>query len=344
MHPEVKYSLLILLYAVKNYKIYNYSIQYIINIVYRNIVTILYIWVNQQDMLLSFNNNNKSSETTSNNTNILYKKEISKHISKHKKPLNDNELGYYLAGLIDGNSDFSKGYLIITYNIKDKSIAYWLKSQINYGSISNINNKNIIKYVISNTNGILKVLELINGKLKLESKYNEILNNVLLINHLKYDHFIMDKTNDFNNYWLSGFLDSYDLLKINIINNLLNIQIIHKDIYILNQIQYFLCNNNNNINNNGCIIRIVSPPLVLPMLKQGYTGGIDNNNNIYSLEITSLQLITNVISYLNKYPLLSYKYLNYVYFYKIYILIKNKAYLNEKGILKIKRYKDKMIN
>ena len=343
MHPEVKYSLLILLYAVKNYKIYNYSIQYIINIVYRNIVTILYIWVNQQDKLLLFNNNNnKSSETTSNNTNILYKKEISKHISKHKKPLNDNELGYYLAGLIDGNSDFSKGYLIITYNIKDKSIAYWLKSQINYGSISNINNKNIIKYVISNSKGILKVLELINGKLKLESKYNEILNNVLLINDLKYDNFIIDKTNDFNNYWLSGFLDSYDLLKINIINNVLNIQIIHKDIYILNKIQYFLCNNNNN--NNGCIISIVSPPLVLPMLKQGYTGGIDNNHNIYSLEIASLQLIKNVICYLNKYPLLSYKYLNYVYFYKIYILIKNKEYLNEKGILKIKRYKDKMIN
>ncbi|KAG0672711.1 hypothetical protein C6P42_003169, partial [Pichia californica] len=132
--------------------------------------------------LLSFRDglvelNNRSSETIRDNIKNLYREKITEHIPKHKKPINDKELGYYLAGLIDG----------IVENIKDKN---------------SINNE--LKLEITNIDGLVRILELINGKLKI--KYNEV-NNLLLSNklvnekyYLKNNEFINGKLNDMNNH------------------------------------------------------------------------------------------------------------------------------------------------
>ncbi len=369
-----------MLYAGKSIKIYNYSIQYIIYIIYiiyRNIVKILYIWDNQQETLLFINNNtpdfiinnkiggnnNGSSETIRNNINILYKEKISKHIPKHYKPLNNDQLGYYLAGLIDGDGNFNNqnGNLTIIYDLKDISSAYWLKDQIKYGSVIKIKNKNSIKYVISHSDGLIKILELINGKLKTKLKYNQVINNLLnknnLVNkkfYLKYDKFIMDKKDDFFNHWLSGFIDADGSLQIKIINKTpgfisngnnqgenknieirLKLQITQKEELILSKIRLFLCNILNNSKN-------------IQTIKGCYIGKYKHLNknkeeiSSYYLETTSFQLAKNVICYLNKYPLISYKYLNYLYFYKSYLLIQDKKHLTLEGQEKIKIYKDKM--
>lgn len=293
-------------------------------------------------------------------------KPISIHVPSKHKPLNENYLGYYLAGLIDGDGNFSnqKGYLTITYNIKDKSAAYWLKSQIGYGSISKFKNKNAIKYIISHPDGLLRVLELINNKIKTNNKYyqiiNYLLNNNKLVNYKfynKYDKFLKGNLNDFNNPWLSGFIDANGYFQINIINPpsgghikspinnfsnkpeiRLKLQIVQKEIDILNYIKLFLCNNppsgghnNNSINN-------------IKNLKGCYIGERKHNNDTisYYLETTSFEKSKNIIMYLDKYSLISYKYLNYLYFRKVYIIIQNKEYLTIEGINKIKDIKNKM--
>ena len=68
-----------------------------------------------------------------------------------------------------------------------------------------------------------------------------------------------------------------------------------------------------------------------------------------NLETVSLKLAKNIISYLSRYNLQSYKYLNYIYFYKIYLLKKNKLSFRElsndeieKSLLKIKEYISRM--
>lgn len=348
MHPEVDLSLLILLYAGKYSKIYNYSIQYIKK--YRNIVTKLYIWDNQQETLLNINNMG-SSETIRNNINIFNKKIISKHINNHKKPLNDKELGYYLAGLIDGDGHFNnqKGNLTICYDLKDKSAAYWLKNQLGYGSVLKIKNKNALKFVISHSDGLVKVLTLINAKLKLKSKYDQVIHNVLLNNTLVYQkyylnnsEFIIGNLDDFNNYWLAGFIDADGSLQVKLLNRKsdkyevrLKLQIAQKDELILKKIKTFLCGINNfNISKKsekGVYIG-----------KRNHT--LINNELTYSyyLETTSFSLAKNVICYLEKYSLQSYKYINYIYLYKIYLLIQDKKHLTLEGINKIKVFKEKM--
>lgn len=66
--------------------------------------------------------------------------------------------------------------------------------------------------VIYNFIGIKKVLDLINGKLRSESKLDQI--NRLLKNSkfknkfIDYIDFKLNLSNDFNNHWLSGFSDA----------------------------------------------------------------------------------------------------------------------------------------
>lgn len=312
-----------------------------------------------------------SSEFSSNRAS--HNKLISQHVPTKIKPLNNKQLGYYLAGLIDGDVHFDnqKGHLIIVYDIKDKSVAYWLKNQIGYGSINIIKNKNAIKYVISHSKGLFKILELINGKLKTHNKYDQIINNLLKNNILvnkyfynKYNKFIMGDLYDFNNHWLTGFIDADGSFQIKILERSnrklpeirLKLQITQKDKYILNYIKLFICKSNrppvhctggpshiNDINNlKGCYIgtRINNNNISQPGAM--HQVGEKDLNLYYYLETTSLNNNKFIINYLDKYHLISYKYLNYLYFRKTYLLIQNKDNLTNEDINKIKNYKNKM--
>jgi hypothetical protein len=57
-------------------------------------------------------------------------------------------------------------------------------------------------FIVSNKDGILKVLKLINGKLRTINKFNQVLNNILTYsNYLeKKLEFEINSTNDFNNH------------------------------------------------------------------------------------------------------------------------------------------------
>lgn len=121
---------------------------------------------NQQETYLI-----ESSET-------LCKKFVKQDISVHRPtfptPLvnfSTKDLGYYLAGLIEGDGYISpQNQIVIVFHLDDSSLAYSLKKIIKYGNIYKIKNKKAIKLVIANKLGVQKILELINGKLRLPHK------------------------------------------------------------------------------------------------------------------------------------------------------------------------------
>jgi hypothetical protein len=148
---------------------------------------------------------NGTSETLRNEvvTNSENLKQISKHVPKHLKPLNYDQLGHYLAGLIDGDGHFSNiQQLVIVFSSSDAFLAYYLKTTLGLGSVKKIKDKNAYVYIISNQKGITKVLNLINGKLRTNHRFNQVVKNVL--NDPKYRdiniNFTMNQSNDFNNH------------------------------------------------------------------------------------------------------------------------------------------------
>jgi hypothetical protein len=77
--------------------------------------------------------------------------------------------------LIDSDGSFTdvlvnQPNLTICFHIKDISLAYKVRSFLNYGTISKIKNKNACTYVLTNKFGFFKLLPLLNNKLKHQDK------------------------------------------------------------------------------------------------------------------------------------------------------------------------------
>lgn len=274
---------------------------------------------------------NGTSETLRNETVVYLDAElvkpISVHVSKHCKPVNDNQFGHYLAGLIDGYGHFSsKQQLVIVFHSLDASLAFYIKERLGFGNIKKVKDKNAFLLVIGAKKGLEKVIYLINGKIRTENKLNQVYNNIL--NHVNYTeiretiNFKLNSEKDFLNHWLAGFSDadaSFQIKAINRNNRIeirLNFQIDQKKDIILLLIKDFL----------------------------GGNIGYRKSQDTYYYGSTSFGSAKKVIKYFDRFHLLSSKHINYLKWRKAYLIIKNKDHLNNKGLNKIIKLKKAIKN
>ena len=250
--------------------------------------------------------------------NLENVKRVSDHVPKHLKPLNNEQLGHYLAGLIDGDGHFSKAQqLVITFSSPDAFLAYYLKERLGYGNVRKVKDKNAYLLIVSNKNGMLNVINLINGKLKTEHRFNQVVNNVL--SHTKYAdqniHFTIDSSKNFDNHWLAGFSDADASFQIKIIRRItrnkpeirLNFQIDQKSDLLLNIIKEYL----------------------------GGNIAYRKSQDTYYYGSTNFGSAKRVIEYFDRYHLQSRKHISYLRWRKVYRLIQDKQHLTDKGLSKI---------
>lgn len=262
------------------------------------------------------------NETIVNTTNI---KSISIHVPKHLKPINEDQFGHYLAGLIDGDGHFSnKQQLVIVFHSLDASLAYYIKDQIGFGKVKKVKDKNAFLLVVSNKKGLEKVISLINGKIRTENKFNQIINNILNQNNYiefrKKINFQCNSNTDLKNHWLAGFSDADASFQIKVLNRKkrvevrLNFQIDQKKDSILLLIKNFL----------------------------GGNIYYRKNQDTYYYGSTSYGSAKNVINYFDHFHLLSSKHINYLKWRKAYLILQNQDHLNKEGIEKIIKLKNTM--
>jgi LAGLIDADG endonuclease len=274
-------------------------------------------------------NKTGTSETLRNEIGVTTEKvkSVSVHVPTHLKPTNDTEFGHYLAGLIDGDGHFSsKQQLVIAFNSLDAPLAYYIKKRLGFGSIRKVKNKNAILLIISAKKGLEKVINLINGKIRTENKFNQIIKNIL--NHKNFTETVFSKTINLKlnldkileNHWLAGFIDADGSFQIKIIN--------HKD--------------RTEIRLNFQIDQKKEDILIL--IKEFFGGNVGHrqSQDTYYYGSTSFGSARKVINYFDHYHLLSSKHINYLKWRKVYIIIQNKEHLNKFGIekiIKLKKYK-----
>ena len=274
-------------------------------------------------------NENRTPETLRNETVTQLEdvNPISVHVRKHLRPLGDDKFGHYLAGLIDAKGSFNnKQELIIELHLLDHSLAYYIKKQLGFGSVKKVKSKNKLLLIIGAPEGIKKVINLINSKIKTENLSCQIINNIF--NDERYTDFgkltnlKLDSSKSLENHWLAGFLDASDTqFQIEILNKnneevkvRLNFEINQKEKNILILILDFL----------------------------GGNWGYMESKNTYYYKSTSFGSAYNLINYFNCYPLLSSKYVNYLKWRKAYIIIQDKNHLNKNGMDKILKLKSTM--
>lgn len=264
-------------------------------------------------------------ETLRNETITEKIKKISVHITTHLKPLNDEQFGHYLAGLIDGDGHFSNiQQLVIVFHSLDASLAYYIKSYLGYGSVKKVKDKNAFILVLSSKLGIERVITLINGKIRTINKYNQIVKNVLAnpkyMDFSKNLNFKLNVSNNFNNHWLAGFSDADASFQIKILDRFnrteirLNYQIDQKTKDILLLIKNFL----------------------------GGNIGYRKSQDTFYYGSTSFGSARNVINYFDHFHLLSSKHVNYLKWRKAYLIVQNKKHNTKEGIEKITKLKNTM--
>lgn len=279
-----------------------------------------------------------TSETKSNNINKytkdkalidlwLYNKEISDikdisiHMPKHTRINNDKDLGHYLAGVLDSNGHIFNNNLVIEFN-NDYSFIYLIKKQIGYGSVI----KGDIPKLIIKSNGIPKVLNLINNKIYNKILYSD-LSKYIELNNIDINFSMASSKDDMSNiletYWLCGYLDMNSTFNIDysyINSQLINVKY---NLYIKPPV-----NDKYNINND-ILLRIYST-------FKGYIFTDENNEVVYN--INNIDSVYGYLSYLRRYNLMSNKYLCYLYWRKIYIRMYNIIYYLKHDISNINYY------
>lgn len=244
-----------------------------------------------QTLIKSDQIDESSSETLRENLKIL-----SIHHPKFKKPSNDNDFGYFLAGLIDNNGHFFNNQFIINLHIKNISLAYFLKSYIKYGKISRENNS--LNLIISHKVGVLFIKNLINGK---------ILTPI--------DSLTLDQNPSLKTWWLSGFCSNADS----------SFEIItHPNI----KLNY----------------KIKTKSEAINILHKEFGGNQLKELDTYYYQSINFGVAAKLCNYFRKYHQLSNsQHVNYLKWYKVYLIIQNKKFLTDEDIKKIKKIKFSMI-
>ncbi len=242
---------------------------------------------------------------------------ISDHLIKHNKPKTDEEFGYYLAGLIEGDGYFGDHRFEITFNKEDTFLAYYIKKRIGYGSVLSLKSKNYIKYVLRHSEGLKRVLGLVNGKFLTDKKINQILTH-------KYDSkfglTILPPAKFYlnSNHWLTGFSDANGSFVINLENSKSHVT----DLSL--RLEFKIKQNTSEL---------------LELIKNIFGGNILylESEQIFYYNSTNLKSAKLIVDYFDNFHLNSSKYINYLKWRKVYRIVQRKEYLTIKGIEKIRK-------
>lgn len=250
------------------------------------------------------------------NTYTSYKNllPISEHVA-NKNHLSQDDFGYFLAGLIEGDGWFGFKQLHIIFAEEDTSLAYYIKKRIGHGNIYKIKDKKAVRYICKNKTGLLNILCLINGKLLSNFKYDQ------LVKHNYTEHFNLSilpplKSLSLDNYWLAGFTQADGCFHISVVKSKT-----HTTGYSV-RLEYSLKQNDK------LPLQLLYERLEMGNLSQYHT-------NIWCYKSTGFKTAFSLINYFDKFNLFAGKYTSYLKFRKVYIMISEGKHLEDKGVKKI---------
>ena len=142
-------------------------------------------------------------------------------------------MGYYLAGLIEGNGNINIPALsntsldrilnpiIVFTGDKDNLQLYgYIQHRLGYKGRFQLVNGNTIRYIIGDIEGIKSLINLIHNKLR--TPKNITFNKLIEFFNNKYyiiESSKLDTSNILNNYWFSGFTEADGSFQIKIVDS-----------------------------------------------------------------------------------------------------------------------------
>lgn len=249
--------------------------------------------------------------------NIEFNNQINQML-KFRYSISDDQFGYYLAGLIEGDGHCSEKEIAITYNILDTNLACYIQNRLNLGHIYKCSG-DYIKFTIRKKEEIIKILTLVNGKFYSNYKIEYMLRHnyenrfgIKLLPPIDNNKFSI-----ISNYFLAGFADADSC--------------------------FYISNPENNSFSSRFIIK-QKDTTIINFLKSNIGGNLSLNNSdsCSKYEAAALNVIIKYEEYFDKFPLLSTKYINYILWKKALLIKKENKHLTQQGKKEILELKNSM--
>lgn len=255
-----------------------------------------------------------------------------------------NQLGYYLAGLIEGDGSIivpktlrnKNGKLLypvikITFVNKDLPFANKIKEVLEGGTLAWSPKRTYLNLLIQDTKTLYSLAKIINGKMrtpKIEALHRLIdwLNN--RPNKEVLPKLGLDSSSISSNSWLSGFIEAdghfysnFTLNSKNIVNSVKYYMGISQ-----RQIYHRISQGDNYSSSYLPIMEEIKNFLKVSRLKEINRTRDNFNEKGYRIRTDKKESRTILIDYLSKYPLFSSKYLDYLDWVKIHKISTEKKY------------------
>lgn len=254
----------------------------------------------------------------------------------------------YLAGLIEGDGTIivpktersleGKLYypsIQIAFDLRDLALALMIQSKLNHGSISRKKGVNAYILTINKFEGIILIANLINGYMrtpKINALFRLIdwLNNRFDLNIKKKDK---DESNIYSNSWLAGFIDA---------DGHFSVRTTTVSKYPKLECKFELSQRQKDHNNesNFEFLSLIANFLATTVKEVRS----DKPKPEYRVRTTNIKGNLTLIDYLEKYPLFSSKYLNYLDWKKVLAFFEKKTHTKPESINVIIGIKSKMNN
>ena len=246
------------------------------------------------------------------------------NLSMENKNDRFEQLGFYLAGLIEGDGYISitnqnRVILGITFNIKDKPLAEKLLNYLGKGFIAK-RKTNSIELRFSEKKTILKIVTLINGKFrtpKIDQLYRVIdwLNNKYFMDIQKLP---LDTSPLNKNSWLTGFIeaDGGFYIRYSLNQIICKFALEQRMIYPKTKENYYI------ILNKICLFLNI---------KLAVRNRLNYKHSYYIIRVENQESTKILIDYLNKYPLLSSKFLDFLEWERSFLIISKKVHMTIQG-------------
>ena len=273
---------------------------------------------------------------------------------------NFNTIGPYLAGLFEGDGHIilsrtinSKGkisypYIAITFS--NKHLPLINKLLYLYGGRLRIKNKeNSVVWIVNTHKELLNLVSLMNGYLRTPkiNIFNNLISWLNSRNHYNIKQYSPDLSDLNSNGWLSGFIDADGGFKVRYTEKRIDDKskkVLTKERievrFALEQRQT-LPSTLDNVNNyfyKPIMLKIQSFFNITTDLRTSKHA----DKTYWVIEVTSLNKLNLLISYLQTYPLLTAKNNDFYDWLKVYILIREKKHLTLEGKALIKKIKANM--
>lgn len=270
--------------------------------------------------------------------------------SSHNLLIKDKEnLGYYLAGLLEGDGHISLPSLgtttlnrvlnpriVFTTHINNLGMYAFIQSELGNIGRFQISN-NILRYIIGDKDGILLFINLIHNKLR--TPKNKRLNDTIQFLNGKYSlsisESLLDVSDFSDNSWFTGFTEADGHFGIKYVESQPKTETKRSRSESVS-LRFRLDQRAYDKSTSSCMLPFMKKlALFLNCEVKNYNSNA-TNSEILSLSLASIHSIKFLKDYFDKYPLLGEKKNDYDKWTIVYKMIISKQHLTKEGRLKIK--------